>query len=320
MKRVLALLFVLVFTVSLISGCGSSNSQTGTEKPKKVIGVLLENFSDQWQTYLKDSMAKTAEKLKGDNIEVVFLDGRRDAANQMSQMEQLISRKVDAIVLMPVDNTAAKPMVKEAIKAKIPLISVNRILPNQELVASYVGSDDVFAGQLEAQEMATELSGKGNIIIIEGGYGSLPQIQRKQGYDNILKKYPDIKVIATQTGEWTREKAMKITEDLIQSGMQFDGILAENDEMALGAIKALQDAGRLGKVIVGGIDATPEALKYVKEGELNFTVYQNATAQGSTAIEVAAKLVAGQTVDKKVIIPFELVTKDKVDDYIAKYK
>ncbi|VBB07256.1 Hypothetical protein LUCI_2500 [Lucifera butyrica] len=323
-KRVWVLLVVLLFTVSLVSGCGSGDSKQSakadTVKPKKTIGVLLCDFSDQFQTYMLDGMKQAAEKLKGDNIDVVYMDAKYDSSKQMSQMENLIAQKVDVIVVMPVDSEAAKPMVAEAVKAKIPVISVNRPLANQDQAVSYVGSDSVYSGELEAQKMADLLGGKGDIVVLEGTYGHQPQIERKQGYDNILKKYPGIKVVASQTGEWYRDKGMKVMENWLQSNMHIDGVLAENDEMALGALKAIEDAGMLGKIKVGGIDATPEALKYVKEGKLDFTVFQDAKGQGRTAIEVAAKVAKGEKVDKKIIIPYELVPKEKVDEYLAKYK
>jgi inositol transport system substrate-binding protein len=323
-RRVLSLLAILLFTVLLIAGCSSNDSKQATESKtstgKKTIGVLNLDFSDQFQTYLLDGMKGAAEKVKADNIDVVYMDAKYDSSKQMSQMENLIAQKVDVIIVSPVDTAAAKPMIDLAVKAKIPVISVNRPLANQELAVSYVGSDSVYSGELEAQQMADALKGKGNIVVLEGNYGHQAQIDRKQGYDNILKKYPEMKIVATQTGEWYRDKGMKVMENWLQSGITIDAVLAENDEMALGALKAIIDAGKFGKIKVGGIDGTPEALKYLKDGKLDFTVFQDGKGQGKTAIEVAVKVIKGESVDKQYMIPYELVTPDKADTYLAKFK
>jgi len=326
-KKVLALLVTMLLMVSLLAGCGSSDSKQATDKKaapaagaKKTVGVLMCDFSDQFQTYMIDGMKQAAEKLKTDNIEVVFMDGKYDANKQMSQMENLIAQKVDVVVVMAVDSQAAKPMVEAAIKAGIKVISVNRPLINQEVALAYVGSDSVISGEIEAQKMADLLGGKGDLVMLEGGFGHQAQIDRKQGIENVLKKYPDMKIVASQSGEWYRDKGMKIMENWLQSGIKIDGVLAHNDEMALGAIKAIEDAGKLGQIKVGGIDATPEALKYVKDGKLDFTVFQDAKGQGRAAIETAGKIIKGEKVEAKVIIPYELVPKEKVDVYAAKYK
>jgi len=326
-KKILALLVTMLLMVSVLTGCGSSDSKQTSDKKdapaakgKKVVGVLMGDFSDQFQAYLVDGMKQSAEKLKADNIEVLYMDGKFDANKQMGQMENLIAQKVDLIVVVPVDPKAAKPMIEAANKAGIKVMSVNTPLLNQELAVTYVGSDSVISGEMEAQKMADLLGGKGNVAFLEGLYGHQAQIDRKQGYENVLKKYPDIKVVATQSGEWAREKGMKTMENWLQSGMAIDGVLAENDEMALGAIKAIDDAGKAGQIRVGGIDATPEALKYVKDGKLDFTIFQDAKGQGRAAIETASKIVKGEKVEAKVIIPYELVPKDKADEYAAKYK
>jgi len=326
-KKVLALVVSMLFMVSLLAGCGSTDSKQATDKKaapeakgKKVVGVLMCDFSDQFQAYMIDGMKQAAEKLKSENIEVVMMDGKSDSNKQMSQMENLIAQKVDAVVIMPIDSQASKPMVESAIKAGIKVISVNRPLINQDQALAYVGSTDVFAGEMEAQKMADLLGGKGNVAILEGAFGHQAQIDRKQGMENILKKYPDIKVVASQTGEWYRDKGMKVMENWLQSGLTIDGVMCHNDEMALGAIKAIEDAGKIDKIKVGGIDSTPEALKYLKDGRLAFTVFQDAKGQGRAAIETAAKVVKGEKVEAKILIPFELVTKDKADEYEARYK
>lgn len=167
-------------------------------------------------------------------------------------------------------------------------------------------------------QMAKLLGGKGNIAVLEGQMGHEPQIRRQQGIMNILKKYPNIKIVADMPADWYRDKGMAVMENWLQSGLKIDAVVAHNDEMAIGALKAAEDAGV--RLFIAGIDATPEALDFVRQGKLAFTVFQDAKGQGKGAIETAVQVVNGKKVSKEVIIPFELVFKEKADEYEAKYK
>lgn len=321
LRKSMVALLVLVLCVGMFAGCTQqADTGEGQEKAdKKVIGVLLCDFSDQFQVYLKTGMEEAASKL-GDEFEVIFYDGKYDANIQMGQMENLITQGVDAIVLMAVDREAAKPMVQSAHDAGIPVISVNRKLANQELAVSYVGSDDIQAGEIQMKAMAEALGGKGNIVVLHGSYGHEPQIRRYKGYENILKDYPDIKIVAEDTANWYRDQGMTVMENWLQSDLKIDAVAAHNDEMAIGAAIAAEDAGVLDKLVIAGIDATPEAVEFVKSGKLNFTVFQDAKGQGRTSVEVAAKVAKGEKVEKEYIIPFELVTPDKADEYLKRYQ
>lgn len=309
-KKLLVLSLVMMMVISLFAGIVNAAD--------KKIGVLIADFSDQFQVYMMDGMKEAA--VKYDDIEFIFQDAKYDANRQMNQMENLIIQGADAVVVMAVDTKASIPMVKSALDAGIKVISVNRKLDNQDEVTSYVGSDDVDAGEKLMLQMAKILNGKGNIVILEGGMGHQPQILRQQGIQNILKQFPDIKVVADQTADWYRDKGMAVMENWLQSEMEINGVVAHNDEMAIGAVKALEDAGLAGKVAVGGIDATPEALEYVKKGLMSYTVFQAAKGQGYGSIETAVKVVNGEEVPAAVMIPFELVIDDTVEYYKAKYQ
>ncbi len=323
-KKVFAILVILLMCIGMLAGCGGTQEEAtngngeGT-KDKKVIGALICDFSDQFQVYMKEGMEEAASEL-GDEFEVIFYDAKYDQNEQLKQAENLISQNVDAIVLMAVDAEAAKPVVTAIHEAGIPLISVNRILANQELAVSYVGSDSVESGEILMEAVARLLEGKGDIVVLHGSYGHEPEIKRQEGILNILKNYPDIKIVAENTGDWYRDKAMDVMENWIQSGMKFDAVVAHNDEMAIGALLAIEDAGLTDKIIIGGIDATPEAIEFLKQGKLHVTVFQDAKGQGRKAIEVAAAAVKGEEVKKEYMIPYELVTPDKADEYLERYK
>ncbi len=208
-------------------------------------------------------------------------------------------------------------------KAGIPLINVNTKVPNADQVAAYAyaGSSSVESGEILMEAMAEVMGGKGNMIELQGWYGHEPQIERHQGIANILKKHPDIKVLAEDSGKWNREEGMKKVENWIQSDLKgkFNAIVAHNDEMAVGAVKALEDAGLLEQVVVGGIDATPDALNMLKAGKLKVTVFQDAFGQGAKGVELAVKVLNGEKLEKEYIIPYKRVKPEEADKYLAIY-
>ena len=165
--------------------------------------------------------------------------------------------------------------------------------------------------------IAEKLGGKGNVIMMHGYMGQAAQIKRDQGAKEVLKANPGLKLLAEQTGEWDRAKAMSLTENWIQSfGPKINAIFAQNDEMGMGAVKALEAAGLKGKVLVVSVDAIPDALQAVKKGTLDATVFQNAKEQGSKSIEAAIKAAKGEKYESEVLIPFQLVTKENVMEFL----
>jgi inositol transport system substrate-binding protein len=162
--------------------------------------------------------------------------------------------------------------------------------------------------------IAERLGGKGNVVMIHGNLGQAAQIKRDKGAREVLAKYPDLKLLADQTASWDRAKAISLMENWIQShGSNINAVFAQNDEMGMGAVLALEQAKMKDKVIVVSVDAIADALKAVKDGRLDATVFQDARGQGATAIETAVKIVRKEPYEKEVFIPFRLVTKENVD-------
>jgi inositol transport system substrate-binding protein len=172
---------------------------------------------------------------------------------------------------------------------------------------------------MEAEELAKALNGKGNIVILDGPIGQSAQIERKEGIFNVLKKYPDIKVLAEKTANWSRAEGLSLMENWLQAySGKINGVIGENDEMALGALKALQE--KKIKIPVVGVDGVKDAVSAVKSGDMTATVYQNAIAQGKKSLDVAVEAAQGKQVEKVYDIPFELVTKENADKYLELYK
>ncbi|MFD2933761.1 sugar ABC transporter substrate-binding protein [Spirosoma flavum] len=304
-------LFISVLFTSCNQATTSEKSQTDGSK-KLVVGVTMLSMQNEFIVNVHDEMVKKAQET---GIELLTVDAERSALKQVEQVESFIAQKVDAIIMNPCEVEASSPAVAKALAAKIPIINVNS--ETRSKPSAFVGSDDVESARIAMRYIADKLGGIGNVVMIHGYMGQAAQLKREQGAREILKQYPNLKLIANQTAEWDRAKAMSLMENWIQSfGPKINAVFAHNDEMGLGAVKALTDAGLKDKIIVVSIDAIPDALQAVKKGTLDATVFQNAEQQGAKAIETAIKAAKGQAYDKETLIPFQLVTKDNLDKFL----
>ncbi|WP_027091527.1 sugar ABC transporter substrate-binding protein [Cohnella thermotolerans] len=314
---------ILVLCLTVLSACsGSQNSGSaasgetgggsGSSDDQITIGVSYQNLQNEFIINIQDALQAKAKEL---GIKLIETDGQGKAENQISQIENFITQKVDAIILNPFDKNGSAPAVDKAVAANIPIIVLNAQVANMDKVTTYVGSDDHEAGKIEMQYIADLLGGKGNIVILHGPNGHSAEVARTEGNKEVLAKYPDIKILAEQTANWDRAQALSLMENWIQSDMHIDAVVAQNDEMALGAYKAVEAAKLQDKIKIIGIDAIPDALKAVEEGKLVATVYQDARGQGEKAVEMAVKAAKGEPTEKTVYIPFQLVTKDNLNQF-----
>ena len=303
---------ILCFT-ALFVGCSQSDEKQQSDGVKKItVGVTMLSMQNEFIVKVSDEIEKKAQEM---GVELVVVDAERSALKQVEQVESFIAQKVDAIIINPCEVEASSPAVAKALAAKIPIINVNS--ETSTLPSAFVGSDDVESGRIAMKFIAEKLGGKGNVVMMHGYMGQAAQIKREQGAREILKQYPNLKLIAHQTGEWDRAKSMSLMENWIQSyGKDINAVFAQNDEMGMGAVNALTAAGMKDKVIVVSIDAIPDALQAVKKGTLDATVFQNAEQQGANAIETAIKIVKGEKYEQQMLIPFQLVTQDNVAKFI----
>lgn len=315
-RKCWSLFLVFVLAVSLIAGCTPGNRNDG----KIVIGAAMPIFDDKWLSYLYDAIKEYDEA--HDEIEVKMVDAKNDSSTQLKQVEQFVVEGVDAIVTIPVETSSVGPLVNAAKTANIPIVVVNR-LPEGDVINkidAYVGSESIQAGRLQMEEVSKMLKNKGNIAIMNGELGQEAAVKRTEGNKEIIKKYPGMKVVREGTAKWQRADGIKLMENWIQSGEKIDALVSNNDEMAIGAIKALEQAGKLNEVIVAGVDGTPDALKYIQEGKLKVSVFQDPVKQGQGGIETAVKLAKGEKLkDKMIWVPYELITKENVQDYVKKW-
>jgi inositol transport system substrate-binding protein len=315
-KKGILIIFSILLTF-MLAACGGNEgaSSSSDASGEKVIGVALSSVTDTFRTFIHDAMQEEAKKHP--EFEFNFSDAQDDSTKQMSQIENFIAQGADAIILMPVDTTVAPDMVAKASEAGIPLIVVNQTFDGVEAATAFVGSSSIESGLMQMEEVAKKLDGKGNIAIIEGIIGHEAQIKRTEGNMQIIKKNPDMKVVIQGTANWTRVEAMKLMENWIQSGEKIDAVVANNDEMAIGALLAIEAAGKLEEITVAGIDATPDALTFMKDGKLEVTVFQDAKGQGGKAVEIAVKAAKGEEVES-INVPFQLVNAENVDGFVGK--
>jgi len=256
-------------------------------------------------------------KTAGDdqNVTVTVQDANFDVAQQLKQVEDYIAGGYDAIIIKPVDTEGCAPMAAACKEANVPLIVVNS-KANCDY-NTYVGSDHKVSGELQGKFIAEKLNGKGNILILEGDLSNEATVQRTEGNKEIIAQYPGMQVVSEQEAKWMRDDAMTVMENWLSSGIQFDAVLANNDEMALGAAKVLKEAGITDKLVCG-IDASEEGLNSLKDGTMAMTVFQNGYQQGYQGVVAAVNILKGQTVDSYIDVPYESVLPDQADEYLAK--
>ncbi|GAB3415054.1 sugar ABC transporter substrate-binding protein [Erwinia aphidicola] len=279
------------------------------------IGVALANFDLNFISILRTQMAKEMEK---EQIQGQFEDAKGDVAVQVQQVENFINQGVDAIILNPVDTQGVKPMMDAAKRANIPLIFVNR-KPEVELSGkmAYVGSDSLLGGRMEMEALAKRMNYKGNVAILMGALSAEEARQRTKATEEVIAKYKEMKVVEKQSAQWMRNEAVDVTSSWLLSGDKIDAIAANNDEMAIGAIMALNQSGKK-DILVAGIDGTPDALQFIKSGKLALTVFQDAAGQGKGAVTMAKQVLDGKNADKFMWIPYQVVTQENYAEFSAK--
>ncbi len=288
----------------------------------ETVGVSMALFDDNFLTVLRTGMQDYAKTLDGVTLQVE--DAQNDVSKQQSQIQNFIAAGVDAIVVNPVDTDATVAMSKIAADAGIPLVYVNREpvnvneLPDKQ---SFVASEEIVAGTLETQEVCKLLGGKGKIVVMMGELSNQGARMRTKAVHDVVATdaCKGLEIVEEQTANWQRTQGADLVTNWLSSGLEFNGVIANNDEMAIGAVQALKAAGKdMKDYVVAGVDATQDALAEMAAGDLDVTVFQNAAGQGKGALDAALKIAKGEAVEKKVYIPFELVTPANLADYQKK--
>ncbi|OEV08327.1 ABC transporter substrate-binding protein [Streptomyces nanshensis] len=291
------------------TGCGSGSGKGGEGKDIK-LGLALSTLDNPFFVEMKKG-AEAEAKAQGATLNVQ--DAQNDASQQANQIQNFTSQNVKSIIVNPVDSDAAAPSVKAADNAGIPVVAVDRTV-NKAKVATTVASDNVTGGKKAAQELAKQLDEQGSILVLRGQPGTSASRERGEGFMSAIKKYPDIEIAGKQSANFERAKGLDVTTNLLQSHPDVTGIFAENDEMALGAVKAL--GGKAGKQVkVVGFDGTPDGFKAIKKGTLNTSIAQQPAALGKMAVRNAIRKVQGSNPDNEIKVPVITVDRKNVDEY-----
>lgn len=284
----------------------------------QTIGVSMAYFDDNFLTTMRNAMQAEAQAQGWD---IQFLDAQGDIGRQLSQAQSLAAQGVDAIIINPVDTAATGMITQAAVQSGIPLVYVNREPEGNDLDndgVAFVGSEQKVAGELQMQALAEMMGGEGRVAVMLGELSSSATYQRTEGVEEIAAQYPGIEIIAKQPADYQRTNAIDLMNNWIVGGEQIDAIAANNDEMALGALIAMRQSGIAPQdILVGGIDATRDALDSMQRGELAVSVFQDPIGQGGGAVQVAIALVNGEEVDSVNMVPFRLVTPDNLDEFLA---
>jgi len=271
------------------------------------VGVALANFDLNFVSILRTQMM---HELDVQGMKGQFSDAKGDVALQVQQVDDFINQGVDAIILNPVDTQGVLPMINAAKNAGIPLIFVNR-KPEVPLTGAmaYVGSDSALSGKMQIEALAKLMNYRGNIAILMGALSNEEARERTRAVEAFVAQHNEMKVVEKQTAKWQRNEAVDVVSAWVLNGTPVNAIVANNDEMAIGAIMALNQA-RKKNVLVAGIDGTPDGLQFIKNGEMAVTVFQDARAQATGAVKVASQLLNKQKTENYHWIPYQTVTKE----------
>lgn len=350
MKRIGLLLLVVIMIAALV-GCAKPAETPATEAPAatdapaateapaatdapaseepqseyaypgavgKTATLILKDLTNPvW--ILAGEGAKAAAADFGMEIEVVAPVESNNNDEQIALVQQVIAQKKDILIMVPADSTGIVPAIEEINAAGIPVINLNTKINNESGTANsetFVVADNTICGTLCAEELVRLAGEEGEAIILEGPSGGQVTIDLSNAAQAVFAKYPNIKVVDIQDAKFDRSTGFTTTQNLLQAHPNLKIIFSCNDEMALGAVEALKEAGKLDQVFVGGIDGNKDALAAIKEGTMEVTVFKNFWLQAYTAVEAAAKFLDGQTLEEKILVDLEAVTPANVDKYL----
>lgn len=311
MNRILhpLLASLLVFGIAACSKQGpdsaapaAASAPAAAADGQVTVGLAVSTLNNPFFVSLRKGAEDEAQK---DGIKLITVDAQDDPAKQQASVEDLIQKKVSVILINPTDSAAVANVVKEATGKGIKVVSLDRSVNGAE-VSAHIASDNVAGGKMAGEFLLQKLGGKGRIVELEGIAGSSAARERGEGFHKVVDGKADVKLLAKQPADFDRAKGLSVMENIIQGNKDIQGVFAHNDEMALGALKAIQAAG-LKNVVVVGFDATADAVAAVKAGTLAATVQQQPELIGQYGIQTAKKLAAGQSVDKFIPVPLNLI-------------
>jgi ribose transport system substrate-binding protein len=309
-KRLLVLALAILLIVTLLTGCKSGETGKSGDKDGYTFGATYWTMNNPYFVALEAGI-RAAVEANGDKL--ISYDPQGNQSTQISQIEDMIAQKVDLIFLNPCDYQGVRPALESAQKAGIPIIVVDTPVYDTDLVLQTVWSDNYNAGELVAEDLLTRMS-SGNIVILD-----LPTdksaTDRYNGFVDVIEKAGGFTILDVQNGEGSTEKSLAIMDDMIQAyGDKIDVAFGINDPSALGIMSSLE-AANMKDVIIYGVDGSPDAKVMIKDGKMTATSAQFPKEIGKIAAEQAYKHLKGETIEKEIFVPVELVNAETLSNY-----
>ena len=264
------------------------------------IGLVVSTQNNPFFVTLKEGAVQKANEL---GYELIVLDSQNDPSKELGNVEDLLVKGVDVLLINPTDSDAVASSVRAANRSKIPVVTLDRAA-NGGKVVSHVASDNVLGGEVAGNYIVEKLGGKGKVVELEGIPGTTAARDRGEGFNKAIAG--KLEVVAKQSADFDRTKGLTVMENILQAQPEINAVFAHNDEMALGALKAIEASGRKNIVVVG-FDATDDAVAAVKDGKLSATVAQKPAEIGAIGVEVADKIIKKEAVQEKVPVALELI-------------
>jgi ribose transport system substrate-binding protein len=305
-------LLVAVATLGLVAAaCQAEEAAPPAEEEAITIGLSLSTLQNPFFVTLRDGAQEAADAA---GAELVVSDAQDDAQTQASDMEDFITRGVDIIIVNPVDSAAVVSSVEAANDAEIPVVTVDRASDGGE-IAAHVASDNVQGGQMACEYLIEQIGGSGTVAELEGIPGTSAAQDRGEGCQQALDAAADVELVGTQTANFDREEGLSVAQNIFQANPDLNGLFAQNDEMALGAVEAAREAGILGDLVIVGFDAIEDALAAIEDGDMEGTIAQQPAEMGRLSVEEAVKVANGESVEEFTPVEVVLVTPDNVGDF-----
>ncbi len=302
MKKVLVIMMVLLLVATGLSGCKTTEESGGNK-----VGLIISTLNNPFFVSLKEGAETKANEL---GIELIVLDSQNDPAKELANMEDLLTQGVEVILINPTDSDAVGNAIKAANDKNIPVITLDRGA-NSGTVTTHIASDNVAGGVMAGEYIVDMLDGTGKVVELEGIAGTSAARDRGQGFNDAIAG-TELEVVAKQVADFDRTKGLSVMENILEAQPEIDAVFAHNDEMALGALRAIEASGR--NILVVGFDATDDAVLSVEEGNMAATVAQQPSLIGSLGIEAAKKVIDGTTLDAFIPVDLKLITGDKLMD------
>ncbi len=310
-KKILVLLSIVFLLGAMACFAGGQGEEAAGGEEEVTLGLSVSTLNNPFFVTLRDGAQEAADEL---GVNLVVVDSQNDAATEASNIEDLIQRGVDALLINPTDSEAAVPSVRKANDAGIPVFTIDRSAEGGEVV-SHIASDNVAGGEMAGEYLAKQLNNEGKVVELEGIPGTSAARDRGKGFNNVMDQKGDIEIVARQAANFNRTEGLNVFQNILQAQSEIDGVFAHNDEMVLGAIQAAESAGRADEIVFVGFDAVDDAVAAIKDGRLDATIAQQPAEIGSLGVETANKYLSGEEVKDYIPVPLKVVTSENADQF-----